>query len=113
MKFIFECKESDAPIILGMLLNEFGIKAEEFRARRSRFASPAGSGFGDNVWRINYAENIVEASFEKPCWKSKTLKSAGFKWIHEKGVWASENSQRSADILNLLKMVRVDDIPAS
>ena len=113
MKFIFECKESDAPIILGMLQNEFGIKAEEFRSRKSRFSSPAGSGFGGNVWRINYAENIVEASFEKPCWKSKTLKSAGFKKIQKKGVWASENCQRSADVLNLLNVIRVDDIPAS
>lgn len=49
----------------------------------------AGSGFGNNLFRINEQHASIEVSFGgKPdSMTRETLKSMGFRWSHTAGVW--------------------------
>lgn len=105
-------QQESIEIVKTMMRNEFGIEISEMSSRRkSRFSVPAGKGFGDCVWRVNYKLDRIEASFSRPCWQSKTCKSGGMKWVHEDGVWCAPNAQRYADLCNIIKLTQVESIP--
>lgn len=111
-RFWFEIDSDDYAIVASMLKNEFGIELNTLTSRTNkRFALPAGAGFGDKVWRVNYADDCIEASFSKPCFQSKTLKGFGFKWCHERGVWIGDNDERCATACRIIKLVQVEGVP--
>ena len=110
-RFMFECEDGQLDIIKSMMKSEFGIEIAEFRSRRnSRFAEPVGPGFGDKLWRVNYELNRIEASFGKPCFQSKALKTADFKWDHAAGLWYADNTEHYAEVCRLLKLVQTDSV---
>ena len=115
-RYFFEVSDEQDKFItaiVSMMKSEFGVDVREMkRCRNSRFSTPVGAGFGDCVWRVNYRDNQIEASFAKPCWQSKAIKSSGMKWNHEGGFWYAPNEQRFADACNILKLSQVDSIPA-
>lgn len=109
---VTEEQERNISLVISMMKSEFGIEVKEMKSRRSsRFSTPVGAGFGDCVWRVNYREDRIEASFAKPCWQSKACKSSGMKWNHEGGFWYAPNEQKFADACNILKLVQVEAIP--
>ena len=106
--------EGSGCIVAKMLADEFGITVSELKGRRaSRFSEPVGNGFGDKVWRVNYVSDQIEASFSRPCWQSKAVKQGGMKWNHIGGFWYGPNTQQTADMCNMLKLVQVDSINAT
>ena len=109
---VTEEQERNIALVFSMMKSEFGIEVNELKSRRSsRFSTPVGVGFGDCVWRVNYNADRIEASFARPCWQSKAVKSAGFKWNHECGIWYAENTQTNAEACGILKLVQVESIP--
>lgn len=109
-RFWFDIDEGNEAII-SSLSKEIGVQFHEMTARRmSRFSRMCGNGFGDHVWRINYAQQRIEASFSKPCMESKKLKSFGFKWLHEDGIWYAPNLQEFADNCESLGLSQVESV---
>lgn len=94
MKYILEVPDGSEEIA-NALAKELGVELKPYTGGAR---STCGSGFGDMVWRMNYASNRVEASFAKPCDTSKKLKAAGFRWHHRDGVWYAPNLQYFADV---------------
>lgn len=108
---MFVCEENQSNIIRSMMRSEFNIDIEESVSRRRyRSSKPAGPGFGDKVWRVNYETNRVEASFARPCHQSRSLKAAGFMWDNGSGVWYRDNTGESASVCMLIKLVQVDPV---
>lgn len=111
----FTMEEDDAVIVLSYL-KEMGIKAEPFDGRgesqRTIRNGRCGPGFGNGVWRVNCAENRIEASFSRPCPASQILKSNGFRWIRSEGIWAIPNFDVYADLLDSLGLRQVDPVLA-
>lgn len=106
-------QNESADMIASMMKSEFGIVVKRMKERRnSRFSVPVGSGFGDCVWRVNYHNDTIEASFSRPCWQSKAVKQGGMKWNHQGGFWYGPNTQQVADMCNMLKLTQVDAISA-
>jgi hypothetical protein len=113
IKFWYEVSPDQAAIVVSLLKSEAGIEAKPLGARRSsRFGKSCGPGFGDKVWRVNYADNVIEVSFARPCAESKLVKSLGFRWHHAKGVWFSPNEEKYADMLAGFQMKQIDPVLA-
>lgn len=96
MRFWFEVSDV---AIAAALAKELGVELHTLgAARQKRFSRKAGPGFGDHVWRVNYALDRIEASFDKPCTESKMLKANFFKFDWHDGVWYSQNTHDNATI---------------
>lgn len=109
-RYWFEIEEQNE-IILNSFVKEIGIKLHKFSERpTSKYVRRCGSGFGNNVWRINYPKKRIEASFEKPCSRSKKLKEFGYRWDNKSGVWYSPNNEYFAECANSIGLERVGDI---
>lgn len=111
----FTMDEDDAVIVLSYL-KEMGVKVEPFdrggESRKTIQKGRCGPGFGNMVWRVNCAENRIEASFSKPCPASRILKSKGFRWNHLEGIWTIPNFDVYAEFLNSLGLRQVDPVLA-
>lgn len=112
MRYWIDVPEGNEAIVQS-LAKEIGVELHEMSKRRmSRFALPCGAGFGDHVWRVNYKQQRIEASFSKPCSDSKKLKGLGFRWLHEDGVWYAPNSQEYANICSAMGFKQVEHVIA-
>lgn len=111
MKFIIEIDEADK-VLADSLAAELGIKLQPYEDPWTRVRR-CGSGFGDMVWRVNYAKDRIEISFAKPCETSKLAKKCGFRWHNKDGVWFAPNLKAFADVCEALKLKQVDGVPAT
>lgn len=92
-KGIVTCTENDKPYveaIINMMSKDYEFKVIVKDSKGGRKARiPAGTGFGDRVWRKNGKHNGIELSFgARPDDEFRTiLKSYGFRWSRQGGVW--------------------------
>lgn len=110
IRFWFEI-DSSMESIVQSLAKEIGVEIKPMTARRwSRFGKPSGKGFGDKVWRVNYKMGSIEASFNKPCKESKSLKMNGFKWNHADGIWYAPNNNENAEVCFSLNLDQTEPV---
>ena len=91
--YTFICEDGYFPIVKSMMEKELGINPQE-KLQIKRFTSPKsawrqnrGGGFGNEVFRADLKRHFYQVSFDKPCEKSKILKSKGFRWFNTGGWW--------------------------
>lgn len=108
LRFMFECEDSQERRVREVMKSEFGIELKRWR-NNSRLLI-CGSGFGNKVWRVNYAKDRVEASFDHSCHQSRALEKAGFELESETGIWHSAHDEFSVGICRLLRLAEVDSV---
>lgn len=88
---IVTCTEDDKPYLQAMeeIVADENEDTVKFITKQKGARVPAGTGFGDRVWRENSEHGGIEVSFAKRPDENEraTLKALGFRWSRMSGVW--------------------------
>ena len=114
---IVTCTEDDTPYVEAMkeIVTNEDEDAVKFVVKQKGARVPAGTGFGDKVWRRNSKHNGIEVSFNgKPEDNIReNLKLLGFRWSHTSGVWyigVKKFGEKAGEYLSGIGIKHVEDV---